>query len=49
MAFKDETKSGGRKAGTPNRATTARHEAMARVNEALAAMGDDADDRHETA
>ena len=35
-------KTGGRKAGTPNRATTARHEAMARVNEALAAMGDDA-------
>ena len=42
MAHKNGTKSGGRKAGTPNRATSARHDAMARVNEALAAMGDDA-------
>src|SRR5262245_36585867 len=41
MAHKDGTKSGGRKTGTPNRTTSARHAAMARVNEALAAFGDD--------
>src|SRR5262245_14992356 len=34
-------KSGGRKKGTPNKSTTARAEAMARVNEALAAIGED--------
>jgi hypothetical protein len=41
MAFKDGTKSGGRKPGTPNRTTSARYAAMARVNEALAAIGED--------
>jgi hypothetical protein len=40
MAFKDGTKSGGRKPGTPNRSTSARYAAMARVNEALAAIGE---------
>jgi hypothetical protein len=34
-------KSGGRTVGSVNKTTAARHEAMARVNEALAAMGDD--------
>ena len=34
-------KSGGRKIGTPNRKTTARHEAMAKVNEALNQLGED--------
>ena len=41
MAFKDGTKSGGRQKGTPNRTTSARYAAMARVNEALAAIGED--------
>jgi hypothetical protein len=34
-------KSGGRQIGTPNRTTSARYAAMARVNEALAAIGED--------
>src|SRR5262245_41123251 len=34
-------KSGGRKAGVPNRTTSARYAAMARVNEALSAIGED--------
>jgi len=41
MAFKDGTKSDGRTKGTPNRTTSARYAAMARVNEALAAIGED--------
>jgi hypothetical protein len=35
-------KTGGRQKGTPNKKTSARVEAMARVNEALNAMGQDA-------
>jgi hypothetical protein len=49
MAFKEvdpltgkRRRSGGRQAGTPNRTTSARYAAMARVNEALAAIGEDA-------
>ena|SRR5215475_3489748 len=34
-------KTGGRQKGTPNRSTSARYAAMARVNEALAALGED--------
>jgi hypothetical protein len=34
-------KSGGRTTGTPNRTTSARYAQMARVNEALAAIGED--------
>src|SRR5262249_41639308 len=34
-------KTGGRQKGTPNRTTSARYAAMARVNEALAAIGED--------
>jgi hypothetical protein len=41
MANKDGSKSGGRQRGTPNRSTSARHEAMARVNEALNQLGED--------
>jgi hypothetical protein len=41
MPFKDGRKSGGRKAGTANKTTSARYAAMARVNEALSAIGED--------
>ena len=34
-------KSGGRVVGSVNKSTSARHEVMQRVNDALAAMGDD--------
>jgi len=34
-------KTGGRQKGTPNRTSSARYAAMARVNEALAALGED--------
>jgi hypothetical protein len=34
-------KTGGRQKGTPNRKTTARYDAMARVNEALNQLGED--------
>src|SRR5262245_55388307 len=41
MAFKNGTKSGGRKVGTPNRSTTARQAAMEKVNAALNELGQD--------
>src|SRR5262245_13861467 len=41
MAGPGQPKSGGRKKGTPNKSTAARAEAMARVNQALAAIGED--------
>jgi len=41
MAFADGRKSGGRKTGTPNRATVARQAQMARVNDALIEIGRD--------
>jgi hypothetical protein len=41
LAYKDGSKSGGRKAGTPNRSTSARQVAMAKVNKALNELGED--------
>jgi hypothetical protein len=41
MAHKDGSKSGGRKVGTPNRSTLARHAAMEKVNAALNELGED--------
>jgi hypothetical protein len=41
MTFKDGRKSGGRQKGTPNRTTSARHEAMAKVNAALNELSED--------
>src|SRR5262245_9207353 len=41
MGAPGQPKTGGRQKGTPNKSTASRHAAMARVNEALAAIGDD--------
>jgi hypothetical protein len=41
MAGPGQPKTGGRAKGTPNRATIKRYDAMQRVNDALALMGDD--------
>jgi hypothetical protein len=41
LAYKDGSKSGGRQVGTPNRSTSARHAAMAKVNAALNELGED--------
>jgi hypothetical protein len=41
LAHKDGSKSGGRKVGTPNRSTSARQLAMAKVNAALNELGED--------
>ena len=41
MGAPGQPKTGGRQKGTPNRSTSARHVAMAKVNEALNQLGED--------